>query len=188
MFPALIGAGASLLGGILSNQATSDRLQDQMAFQERMSSTAYQRGMADMKKAGLNPILAYQKGPASSPTGAFASATDVVTPAVASAQAGLRLTQELENMKEQNFNIKADTMQKTANTTLATEQAAKTNTENKISQEMLQVAIRDAAKSATDEEFYKSPGGRLLRMLGTGMRELNPFISGTSAISTMGGR
>jgi len=72
--------GAALLGGTIidavsqnsANDANIKLAREQMAFQKDMSNTAYQRGIADMKKAGINPMLAFSQGGASSPVGSQA--------------------------------------------------------------------------------------------------------------------
>lgn len=85
--------------------AKENRLQ--RSFAERMSNTAYQRAMADMKKAGLNPILAYQKGGASTPTAGgtgFKPDLDIAGTAISAltARANIANTRQQEATSAQN--------------------------------------------------------------------------------------
>lgn len=100
MLEGLVGAGLAggltFLGGYEERNAARHMAGNQMQFQERMSSTAYQRAVADMKKAGLNPMLAYDQGGASAPPGAGFATDNIVDEAVSSALESRRVRKELE--------------------------------------------------------------------------------------------
>lgn len=152
-----IAGGLSLVGGYMNNQAAAERQEEAQRFnaaeaeknrqfQQNMSSTAYQRGMADMRTAGLNPILAYQKGPASSPTGASASTSaaptsDIITPAVSTALQKMRATADVAN-------VMADTENKKISSNLIRAQTAKTV--NETATEAENPALRRRQTELTD--------------------------------------
>nr|QJB18762.1 MAG: DNA pilot protein [Microvirus sp.] len=120
----IVGAGLSYKGAREAN-ATNKKLareqmqfqeganQKQMDFQERMSNTAYQRSRADMEAAGLNPILAFQQGGASSPSGATsggakAEVSNEYSGAVGSALQAMQVKAQIAQTKVMTELMKAD--------------------------------------------------------------------------------
>lgn len=124
--------GAKLFAGSEQSRAESwsaDEAQRNREFTSNMANTSYQRGMSDMKAAGLNPMLAYSQGGASVPTGSMASyptgagasmagaVTNAVNASTSARQVDVaskqvdatvaRIGQEIVNMKTDNERVTA---------------------------------------------------------------------------------
>jgi len=95
----LLGTGLSYLGQRQANQETAASTAEQMAFQERMRATQYQTSVADLKKAGLNPMLAYHNGGAGTPAGASYKAESETKDAVNSGLTAALLKSQIEKMR-----------------------------------------------------------------------------------------
>lgn len=139
-----------------ANAASAKQAKEQMEFQERMSDTAYQRGMEDMRKAGLNPILAYSQGGASAPSGAQGSVTaarmeapritGLASSAASAANTALQMRRDDSSiaLQDQQKNATAAQTQKT----VAETERARVETANSIAHAKRQAQIHNDSASA----------------------------------------
>lgn len=122
-------AGMGVLGQAYTNNSNQKMAREQMDFQRDMSNTSYQRGMEDMRLAGMNPFLASRVGGASTPQGstsmmqndiggALSNASEIMT-----AKANIDLTKaNAETVKarlpavkaQSDFNASIDTLKNKA--------------------------------------------------------------------------
>lgn len=120
----LVAGGLNYSGVSQQNRANARAAQRQMDFQERMSNTSYQRSVKDLESAGLNPMLAYGQGGASSPSGSSYMSQNPLSSTVSSAVDYARSMAEIRNMREVNRNLQ-ETTRKIKSETLLNQYSAK---------------------------------------------------------------
>ena len=108
MWPAIIAAAGTVAGGLLgakgqraANKANLQIAREQMDFQERMSNTAHQRQVKDLRAAGLNPILSAGGSGASTPQGALATMQNELAPMANSARNAAEQFQRIKLLRAQ---------------------------------------------------------------------------------------
>ncbi len=189
---ALIGAGASLLGGLFANSAAKSAAAKQMAFQKETLQHQYQWGMEDMRKAGLNPILAYKQGGAGSASGSSYTPQNVGSAAVqgASTAAASAIAQKMQDVQFEN--IKADTglkdqqqetqialqLQSRMAAAQSAAQTGKTNQETALLGYQTNSARAAQAQAATDLRINESTVGQIMRYIERGKNVINPLSTG----------
>lgn len=186
MFTGGSGIGSAIGGFLDGAQGRSDQAsansqnialsREQMAFQKEMSNTSYQRAVKDMQAAGLNPMLAYSQGGASTPSGSLTrvepKAPIASTSALQGAQMNAALQQQMatkvgmEQTLATTRKIESETMSNQANTaeqlarikSLESSSKQQSAVADKTQQEILGAIADSATKHAVFELMNKRGG------------------------------
>ena len=173
---AALGAGASFFGAKEQNKSNQAVAASQMAFQERMSGTAYQRAVKDMRAAGINPMLAYSKGGATTPGGAglpMVNTMGGVGKLVSSALQMRRLNAETDRLEADTLLSKEKYNTERRHQENITEDTYGKYAQRQITRQNLSSALAAAAAGKTQEEINKSWLGKI----GLIIKSLSPFTS-----------
>lgn len=159
----IFGSKSSSAGAAMANQMQIQEAQKNRDWQEKMSGSAYQRAVADMQLAGLNPMLAYSQGGASTPSGGAASGFQNeklvgLTTATQLAQAGaqiMNMNADTEKKKAETFRTEVETPDLMAPDNKWNYGSQRANEELRNMTQQRQLLYRDVEKRIEDSKLSR---------------------------------
>lgn len=181
----LISGIAGLGGGLLGNYLNSREMRKQREWMEKMSNSAHQREVQDLRNAGLNPILSATGGNgASTPQGQLIPMEDPIEKGINSALAIRQQESTIGLQDAQAAQAGSQTALNTASAKQAEEQARLLAiSQEKVRKEMKEIEARiknlnaGSEKSLADAHFGTGVGGDVLRFGNSIVRQGVKFFS-----------